>query len=64
MRDRVIASRMGYTAVQVLAAGNTDRIIGFDGKQYVDVDISEALQMKKGLDEDIWAILDALTFGA
>jgi len=64
VRDRVIASRMGYSAVQVLASGKTDRIIGFDGKQYIDVDINEALQMKKGLDEDVWAILDAITFGA
>jgi len=64
VRDRVIASRMGYTAVHVLAEGKTDKVVCFDGRDYLDMDITEALKMKKGLDEDVWDIIDAITAGA
>lgn len=64
VRDRVIASRFGYTAVQLLAAGKTNRVVAFNDGEYVDIDIDEALAMKKGIDEDIYVILDALMTGA
>lgn len=64
VRDRVIASRMGYTAVQILAAGHTNRIVCYDGSKYFDMDIDEALAMKKGLDEEVYLILDAIMAGA
>lgn len=63
VRDRVIATRMGYTAVQLLAAGKTNRIVCYDGKNYVDVDVDEGLNMKKGLDESVYSILDAIMTG-
>jgi len=63
VRDRVIATRMGYSAVQVLAAGKTNRIIAFDGTKYNDLDIDEALQMTKGLDQEVYSILDAIMTG-
>lgn len=47
LRDRVIASEMGYYAVELLADDKTDRVVGLkDGKIY-DVDIQEALSMQK-----------------
>jgi len=64
VRDRVVASRMGYTAVKILAEGGTNRVVCYDGNQYSDVDIMEGLKMKKGLDESVYVILDALTSGA
>ena len=64
VRDRVIASRMGYMAVQILAEGKTNRVVCVDGGDYVDRDIGEALAMTKGLDENIYTILDALMAGA
>ena len=64
VRDRVIASRMGYTAVHLLASGATNRIVCYDGMRYSDVDIAEAMKMKKGLDEEVYAILNALMYGA
>ncbi len=64
VRDRVIASRMGYTAVQVLAAGETNKVISYKGGKYYAIDLDEALKMQKGLDEDIYVILDALMYGA
>ena len=63
VRDRVAASRMGYSAVQILAAGGTNRVVCFREDKYVDLDIEEALKMKKGLEADIYKILDALTGG-
>lgn len=64
VRDRVVASRMGYTAVKILSEGGTNRVVCYDGNQYSDVDIMEGLKMKKGLDESVYVILDALTSGA
>lgn len=60
VRDRVIATRMGYTAVQLLAEGKTNRVVCFDGGRYHDTDIDEALAMHKGLDEETYVILEAL----
>ena len=63
-RDRVVASRMGYSAVKLLAEGATNRIVCYDGNVYSDIDIVEGLKMTKGLDESIYAILEAVTSGA
>lgn len=63
-RDRVVASRMGYSAVKLLAEGATNRIVCFDGNEYSDIDIVEGLKMTKGLDESIYNILQAVTSGA
>ena len=64
VRDRVVASRMGYSAVQLLAAGKYNRIVAMDGAKYVDIDIAEALEMQKGVDEEIYVMLEALVSGA
>ncbi len=63
-RDRVIASQMGYTAVKILAEGRRNRIVAYQGEQYVDFDIEEALNMTKGLDEQVLQTLAALTTGS
>lgn len=64
VRDRVVASELGYLAVKVLAAGKTNRVICVKDGQYIDMDIQEALAMKKGLDEGQYALLEALLAGA
>ncbi|MDP4153979.1 MAG: 6-phosphofructokinase, partial [Bacillota bacterium] len=48
--DRVMASRMGYEAVNLLSKGIGDRVIAFKDNKIVDYDIQEALKMKKELD--------------
>ncbi|MEG1687613.1 MAG: 6-phosphofructokinase, partial [Angelakisella sp.] len=45
-RDRVSGTYMGYDAVMLLAAGQTNRVVCVQGDQYVDYDIQEALGMK------------------
>ena len=60
-RDRVTATRMGYHAVNVLAEGRTNRVICVRDGRFEDVDMVEALQMKKSLNEQEYAVLEAMT---
>lgn len=64
VRDRVIATRMGYHAVEVLAEGKTNRIVTYLNDKCADVDIDEGLEMHKGIEEDVYSILDAIMAGA
>ena len=48
-RDRVMATRMGFHAVEALAEGKTNRIICAKQGGMVDLDICEGLEMRKGL---------------
>lgn len=54
LRDRVLASRMGYEAVQLLEAGKSNRVVAIQSDRIVDFDIEEALAMKKLLDVDLY----------
>lgn len=54
--DRILGSRLGAYAVDQLIAGKAGRAIGIKGNQLVDIDISEALAMKKDYDKDIYEL--------
>lgn len=60
-RDRTAATYMGYEAVRLLAEGKTCRVVVMNGDDYVDYDITEALSMKKSLNENDYQIMKALT---
>ena len=60
-RDRETASRMGYEAVMALAGQRGNRIIATQDGRIVDLDMEEALQMKKPLPMERYKILEALT---
>lgn len=60
-RDRVMATRMGYHAVQVLAEGRTNRLVCVERGILKDVDLSEGLAMKKNLSEQQYRVLEAMT---
>lgn len=60
-RDRVMATRMGYHAVQALAEGKTNRVIAARAGLMVDIDILEGLSMKKGLNAQQYEVLEAMT---
>jgi len=60
-RDRMVATYMGYEAVQLLAEGKTCRVVALDGETVVDYDITEALQMSKGLERYGVEVLSMLT---
>lgn len=50
LRDREMASRMGYYAVELLHQGKENRIVGYKNGALVDYDIEEGLAMKKKMD--------------
>ena len=56
LRDRVMASQMGNYAVHLLKDGIGNRVVAMQGGKIVDFDIQEALQMKKGLDMDLYHV--------
>lgn len=60
-RDRVYASIMGSYAVDLLAAGKTNRVAAYKGGKYTDFDIDEALAMQKHLDEYEYKVSKALS---
>ncbi len=60
-RDRVMGTRMGYHAVEVLAAGGTNRLVCTIRGNLVDVDLIEGLEMKKSLSQQQCGALEAVT---
>jgi 6-phosphofructokinase 1 len=54
LRDRVLASRMGYAAVELLLEGKSNRVVAMQGGEIVDFDIEEALQMRKPFPLDMF----------
>ena len=60
-RDRETASRMGYEAVKVMAEGRGNRIIATQDGRVVDLDMEEALQMRKEFNMDRYQVLEAMT---
>ncbi len=63
VHDRIVATRMGYTAVKLLSDGVTGQVVCLNGDNYFWTPIEEAVKMKKGLDEEIAVILDAILTG-
>ena len=60
-KDRVMATRMGYEAVQVLAAGKTNRVICSNDDKIFDLDIEEGLQMHKTLNPEEYEVMEAMS---
>jgi len=60
-RDRVNATKMGYMAVELLLKNKTNRIICIRDGDYIDVDIEEALAMKKSIQQMEVDVLSAMT---
>ena len=54
--DRVVASQMGYHAVELLSKGIGNRVVAMKADKVVDYNISEALQMKKPFDFNLYQI--------
>ena len=59
-RDRETASRMGYAAVNALADGRINRIIGTDEGHLVELPIEEALAMTKEIQMERYYVLESL----
>lgn len=62
VRDRVVASQMGYYAVDLLSQGIGNRVVGMQNNKIVDFDIQEALSMKKPFEDDLYHIAGEIAF--
>ena len=60
-KDRVLATRMGYEAVQVLVKGKTNRVICVHNDQIINVDIDKGLSMKKTLNREEFQVMTVMT---
>lgn len=60
-KDRMYASIMGAMAVDLLCAGKTNRVVGYQNGQFQDFDINEALAMNKTIDAYQCEIAKALS---
>ena len=56
LRDRLIATQMGYEAVQLLNEGIGNRVVAYKLGKVVNYDIYEAFNMTKGIDEHLCEI--------
>lgn len=59
--DRVLASRLGAQAVDLLIKGKAGRMVGIQNNQLVDHDIIEALNNKHQLDLDMYKLSKELS---
>ena len=51
-RDRVVAAQMGQRAIELLAAGQSNRVVCIRDGKIADVDVNEGLAMKKSIDDE------------
>lgn len=56
LRDRVVASQMGFKAVELLEQNIGNRVVVMQGGKIVDLDINEALDMPRVFDEELYKI--------
>ena len=61
LRDRVVASKMGYAAVELLKNGIGNRVIALKNCEIVNYDIFEALNMPKTFDEETYLLADMIS---
>ena len=59
-RDRVYASVMGAYAVDIIDQGKKNRLVGYKGGKVYDVDIEEAFQMEKTIDDYQYEVANIL----
>lgn len=54
LRDRVVASTMGNKAVELIEQGAANRVVAMNDGKIVDYDITEALEMKRVFNKDLY----------
>ncbi|KPU43447.1 6-phosphofructokinase [Oxobacter pfennigii] len=59
--DRILASRLGARAVELLYDEKGSRVVGVKGNDVIDADINEALKMKKDIDHDLLKLARVLS---
>lgn len=59
-RDRVCASVMGSYAVDIIDQGKKNRLVGYRNGKVYDIDIEEAFEMQKGIDDYEYKVASVL----
>ncbi len=59
--DRILASRMGAMAVNLLIEGKSNRAIGIKDNHLMDIDIMEALMKRKVFDQEMYNLSQILS---
>ena len=59
--DRILASRMGYAAIEALLEGQRNVMIGIKNDEIVYVPISRAIKMDKPINQELIAVLNVLS---
>lgn len=62
VRDRIVASQLGYAAVELLYNNNSNRVVGLKDNKVVHYDIQESLKMKKDFDKDFYKMAHEISF--
>ena len=61
MADRMLAARLGNAAVRLLLEGKTKRVVGIHNNKIIDMDIIEAVSMKKVFDKELYETLQMIS---
>lgn len=59
--DRVLASRLGAKAVELLLAGKAGRMVGIQNNKLVDHDIADVLKQKHEIDDEMYQLSKELS---
>ena len=59
--DRILASRMGVRAVELLLEGKSARVVGIKDDKIIDMEINEALSQKKEFDKQSYQMAQILS---
>ncbi len=59
--DRILASKMGARAVELLIRGSKNRTVGIQGNNIIDMDIDEALNVENIFDIDSYELANVLS---
>ena len=60
-RDRMLASRMAYKAVELLRDDSSSKAIGTNGNAIVAYDLSDALKMTRDVEKEFLELADVLS---
>ena len=61
MADRMLAAQLGNKAVRLLHEGKTNRAVGIHNNQIIDMDIIEAVSMKKTFNHELYDTLQMIS---
>ena len=61
MADRMLAAQFGNKAVRLLKDGKGNRVVGIRKNEIIDMDIIEAVSMKKTFNHELYETLQMIS---